>query len=277
MEHSDSGQSLGATARWTASVRASESARADRLFDDPWALALAGKEGADWIAQRTPESVIPMIIRTRFFDDFLRRLASEFGLSQIVLLAAGLDTRAFRLNWRAGTRLYELDQAAVLQYKDRVLAEAGARPTCARQTIPGDLTDPWGDALIQNGFDPQQPSAWLLEGFLFYLANEHITRLLDQVTRLAAAQSWIGFDTINGEVLTSPYTKRWIEMQAHAGAPWIGTMDDPEALLAARGWQATLTQAGASDANYGRWVLPVYPVKMPKMPHNWYVTAQKPM
>jgi hypothetical protein len=64
-------------------------------------------------------------------------------------------------------------------------------------------------------------------------------------------------------------------MQAHSGAPWIGTLDDPESVLASRGWAATLTQAGQPDANYGRWVLPVIPTKMPNIPHNWYITARK--
>ncbi len=69
--------------------------------------------------------------------------------------------------------------------------------------------------------------------------------------------------------MTSPLTWKWVDMQAASGAPWIGTMDEPEEFLAARGWKATLTQAGAPDAHYGRWSFPVIPVKMPDMPHNW--------
>jgi methyltransferase (TIGR00027 family) len=89
---------LSATARWTAAVRAMESAREDRLFDDPWATVLAGKDGAEWIETRSPDSVLPIVLRTRFFDGFLQRVAIEEGIRQIVLVAAGLDTRAFRLN-----------------------------------------------------------------------------------------------------------------------------------------------------------------------------------
>lgn len=85
----------------------------------------------------------------------------------------------------------------------------------------------------------------------------------------------MGFDIINGVVLTSPWTRPWVEMQAAAGAPWIGTMDDPVRSLAERGWQATLTQAGQPDANHGRWPLPIIPTTMPGMPHNWYVTAAR--
>jgi methyltransferase (TIGR00027 family) len=266
---------LSATARWTAAVRAMESAREDRLFDDPWATALAGKDGAKWIETRSPDSVLPIVLRTRFFDDFLQRVAVEEGIRQIVLVAAGLDTRAFRLNWPEQTRLFELDRPSVLEYKEQILRAAGARPTCERRSIKVDLTIPWKETLPASGFDRHQPSGWLLEGFLFYITNEQTAHTLNEVTALAAPGSWIGFDVVNGAVMTSSLTRKWVEMQASSGAPWIGTMDEPEEFLAARGWVATLTQAGAPDAHYGRWSFPVIPVKMPDMPHNWFVTARK--
>jgi methyltransferase (TIGR00027 family) len=266
---------LESTAYWAAAVRAHESAREDRLFEDPWAKALAGQEGAAWMAQRTPESISPMVLRTRYYDEVLQRLARQHGIRQIVLLAAGLDTRAYRLPWPQGTRFYELDQPAVLGYKEEVLRDAGAQPNCERHAIASDLTTPWQEALVGGGFDPQRPSGWLLEGFLFYLPNEAVSRIIDGVSALAAPGSWMGLDVVNSLVLTSPYTRPWIEMQAKAGAPWIGTMNDPEGFLAACGWQASLTQVGAADANWGRVGRPVPPVKMPNMPHHWLVTARK--
>ena len=123
---------LGATARWTAAVRAMENARPDRLFDDPWAAALAGEEGQAWIAGQTPDRVVPIVLRTKFFDDFVQRIVMERQVEQIVLVAAGLDTRAFRLTWPPETHIFELDRPAVLQHKTRVLDQAGARPTCRR-------------------------------------------------------------------------------------------------------------------------------------------------
>jgi methyltransferase (TIGR00027 family) len=268
-------EGLLATARWTASARAQESARPDRLFNDPWAEALAGEAGAAWLAQRQPGSTLPMVLRTRFFDDFLQRVVHENGLRQMVMVAAGLDTRAYRLNWPAEMRIYELDQAAVLEHKAQVLEAAGAQPTCQRQALAVDLTGAWSEVLLRAGFEPQQPTVWLLEGLLFYLPNAEITGLLEAVSRLAARGSWLGCDVVNGAVLSSPYTKPWVEMQAQAGAPWLGTLDDPEGYLRVLDWQATLSQAGAPDANHGRWVLPVLPTHAPGLPHNWYVTAQK--
>ena len=101
------------------------------------------------------------------------------------------------------------------------------------------------------------------------------TTLLGDVADLAASGSWLGCDVINSDVLTSPFTRGWVEMQAQAGAAWQGVLDDPVGFLGGRGWSVTLTQAGQPDANYGRWTLPVIPTTMPNMPHNWFVTARK--
>jgi methyltransferase (TIGR00027 family) len=266
---------LGATARWTAAVRAKESARQDRLFYDPWAAALAGQEGESWIEGRSEDSVAPIALRTRFFDDALQRMALQDGIRQVVLMAAGLDTRAFRLSWPAGTRLFELDQAPVLAYKERILGSAGAQPACERQTIEADLTAPWQERLVQAGFAPGCPSGWLLEGFLFYLPDDSLAHVLDEVTGMAAPGSWLGFDIVNRNTLTSPWTRQWIQMQADSGAPWIGWLDDPEGFLAARGWQASLTQPGEEGANFGRWAYPVIPRPLPDMPRSWYVVARR--
>jgi methyltransferase (TIGR00027 family) len=256
-------------------VRAKESERADALFNDPWAAALAGETGLAWIETRPANSVSPIVLRTRYFDDFLQRITHQNGIRQVVLLAAGLDTRPFRLSWPEQSRCFEVDQQPVLQYKEQILQGVAAQPACQRRTIGVDLTGPWVERLIESGFNPHQPSGWLLEGFLFYLANEQITRLLDEVTSLAAPGSWLGFDIVNSITLISPLTRPWIEMQAKTGAPWLGTMDDPVDFLARRGWQAALSQAGAADAHHGRWPFPVVPVTMADMPHNWFVTAQK--
>lgn len=265
---------LAATAHWTAAARANESVRADHLFDDPYAEALAGPEGMDWIAKRGPLTSA-MVIRTRYFDEFLLHAASHTGLRQIVIVAAGYDTRAYRLDWPADTRLFELDQPDVLRHKAQVLGTLGAEPACERVPISTNLVENWPSDLLSGGFDPAQPSAWLLEGFLFYIPTSAIIHMLEEVTAFSVPGSRLGFDIVNCLTLTSPITKAWIEMQAREGAPWIGALDEPETLLAELGWAASITQPGAPDAHYARWTLPIIPVKMPNMPHNWYVTATR--
>ncbi len=178
-ENKAMGQSLGNTAYWTAAVRAQESERADRLFSDPWAKALAGEVGAAWMAGRTPESVAPIVLRTRYLDDFLLRIAKNENVNQVVMLAAGLDTRAYRLAWPAGMRSFELDQENVLGYKAHVLGMAGAKPAGELHSLGVDLTGDWQAALLRSGFDPAQPAIWMLEGFLFYISNESLVRILD--------------------------------------------------------------------------------------------------
>lgn len=268
--------SLSQTAYWTAAVRAQETRRTDRLVNDPWAEALAGPTDAEWLAARPPDSTLPIVLRTRFFDDVLLRITRENALRQIVLLAAGLDTRAFRLSLPSDTCVFELDQRVLLEYKAGVLSAKGAQPTCIRRTIPADLTEPWQVQLAEAGFDAHVPALFLLEGFLFYLPGAQVVQLLDRVCAGAVPASWLCFDIINGAMLTSPLTAKWVEMQAQSGAPWLGTLDDPVSFLETRGWHATLSQAGGPDANHGRWKLPVLPVDMPGAPHNWFVVAHKP-
>jgi methyltransferase (TIGR00027 family) len=267
--------SLQDTARWTAAVRAGERVRPDRLVDDPWAEALAGPDGMAWLSHRTPESVLPIVLRTRYFDDWLQVVAISGPVRQVVLLAAGLDTRAWRLDWAAGTTVFELDRARTLEAKTRELDRAGATPACDRRVVDADLGTDWGPSLLDAGLDPLAPTAWLAEGILFYLPDEVVAHVLGLVTSLAAPGSRLGFDIPNRAVLTSPWTRAWIQMQADAGAPWIGTMDDPAATLADLGWSASVAQPGEAGVNHGRLTLPVLPATARDLPHSWYVTGER--
>ena len=274
-EETEFNRMLGSTAHWTAAVRARESKRKDRLFNDPWAANLAGQEGMAWIEQKSEVSTIAMVLRTRFFDDFLQHITVVKKIRQVVLVAAGLDTRAFRLNWPEHLKLFELDWAQVLEYKERILQNAGAKPGCERQVIPVDLTAQWEDSLFQAGFDATQPSGWLMEGFLFYLSPENLIHLLERTMSLVVSGSYLGFDIINRNMLTSEFTKDWVKMQADSGAPWLSTMDDPETFMATRGWKSTITPLGAPEVNHNRWPYPPITKKIPEMPYLLFVTGEK--
>jgi O-methyltransferase involved in polyketide biosynthesis len=115
----------------------------------------------------------------------------------------------------------------------------------------------------------------LLEGFLVYLPTESEIRILDDVTTLAAPGSWLGFDAMNSEMLTSQWTRPLIETMKKAGVPWKGWLDDPRELLAERGWKATLAQLGEEGLSFGRWSYPVFPPSVPGMPRFWFITAQR--
>ena len=137
-----------------------------------------------------------MAVRTRFFDDFFIA-ATEAGVRQAVILASGLDTRAYRLPWPAGTVVYEIDQPEVIEFKTSTLADLGANPTAERRTVTIDLRDDWPTALRQQGFDVSQPAAWSAEGLLPYLPPEAQDRLFDNITALSAPGSQLATEHIS--------------------------------------------------------------------------------
>jgi methyltransferase (TIGR00027 family) len=137
-----------------------------------------------------------MAVRTRFFDDYFTS-ATAAGMRQAVILASGLDTRAYRLAWPAGTVVYEIDQPRVIEFKTSTLADLGATPTAELRTIAIDLRDDWPAALRAGGFDVDQPTAWSAEGLLPYLPSEAQDRLFDNITALSAPGSQLATEHIS--------------------------------------------------------------------------------
>ena len=216
-----------------------------------------------------------MIIRARFFDDFLQRVTATGEVRQVVLLAAGLDTRGYRLSWPNRVQVFELDQPEVLDRKQGILDGAGAEPRCARRAVGADLTGPVDHRLARRRVRSPgpRPAGW--QKGSCSTCRERIARLLDEVTGLAHAGSWLGLNIVNTATLTHPLTRPSIDMQTRLGAPWLGTLDDPAAFLAERGWEATLTQPGEPGASYGRWPFPILAPGLPGAPRHWLVTARK--
>ena len=269
---------LASTACWIAAVRAREHERADRLFSDPWAATLAGEEGWLWRERTTggkDENEVGLVIRTRFFDDFLLQATWQHPTRQVVIVGAGMDTRDFRLTWPPQTHLFELDQPRLFELKEQRLSAAGAVPTCRRQIVGVDLGSGWHEALVHAGFEPDQRSVWLMEGLLFYLPVELVAQLFERVTALSAGGSWLGCEVKNMEMLTSAETHTWIETLAKEGAAWISSMDHPETFLAERGWRATVVQPGEDGAHFGRWSLPVLSRSVLGVPRTFFVTATR--
>jgi methyltransferase (TIGR00027 family) len=265
-------------------------ARLERMSKDYRIAIHWGKPGQEWgspklrfettipqhTAKRDQEALteIGVVIRTKFFDDFLLHALAEYPIRQVVMLAAGMDTRGFRLTLPAETRLFELDQPELLAQKEELLSSASASATCWRRTIGIDfIKEHWPEALLRAGFKPRQPTVWLIEGLLPYLAESTIPHLLNIVTALSAPDSQLAFTAINREMLTSPSTQLWVKAMEEAGVPWLSAMDKPETLLAKRGWVPTVVQPGEEGANFGRWSHPVVPRSVPAVPRSWLVTA----
>jgi len=242
------------TAVWMADLRVGEPARPGSLFDDPLAekfVAAAPPGAGDAQAAFPPGTSDFLAVRVRFFDD-RARAAGAAGIRQVVLLAAGLDARAFRLDWPPGLRLYELDLPEVFAFKEPVLASAGAAPRCERVVIPVDLRADWPADLLAAGFDPAAATCWLAEGLLAYLDQAGVDRLAASATGLSAPGSRLAFDQLDGTATDRPAMRTVTETVEAVGARLASTMADPVGWLARYGWRATVSRVPALAESYGR-------------------------
>lgn len=204
----DLASSVGATATMVAAQRAL--ANREGLIDDPFAEPLVRAVGMDFFIRALDgeielDDVDPefnmrraaegMAVRTRWFDKLFTDAAAA-GVRQAVILAAGLDARAYRLLWHDGTTVYELDQPEVIDFKTQTLTGLGASPRADRRTIAIDLRNDWPKALLDNGFDPTQPTAWIAEGLLIYLPPEAQDLLFDRINELSAPGSRVATEHI---------------------------------------------------------------------------------
>ena len=204
-------ESVGATALSVAAARAVETGSDNPLIRDQFAYLLVSTAGRPWEQLATSLEWIGdddhgrrahrlaidyQAVRTHYFDSYFVDAAAA-GIRQVVILAAGLDSRAFRLDWPAGTTVYEIDQPQVVAYKTSTLESAGAAPTAERRTVQIDLRDDWAAALTAAGFDASQPTAWLAEGLLPYLPADAQDRLFEILTGLSAPGSRVAVEAFS--------------------------------------------------------------------------------
>ena len=257
---------VGLTSRYMAAVRAIEHQRPDCLFSDPLAEKLAGAEIIAEIAPRAQEYEDrgrPVVaVRTRFFDDFL--MSSASFVRQVILLGAGMDTRAFRLSWHPDTHLYELDRPDVMQLKESLLDSTPAK--CHRQVLSIDLRGSWSEKLIERGFETTSPSIWLLEGVVYYLSEADVRALLKTITDLSTNGSFLGADVLNEKMKNS---------DNGLAKYWKSGFDEPEKLFAEFGWQASVVQFGDETANFGRFKYKFPSREVPDIARGFLVTARK--
>jgi methyltransferase (TIGR00027 family) len=227
----DLASSVGATATMVAAQRALS--HREGLIDDPFAEPLVQAVGMDFtnrffngeidLTELDPELNLRhfaehMAVRTRFFDTLFTDAAAA-GVRQAVILASGLDARAYRLPWPDGTVVFEVDQPEVIEFKGRTLAELGAKPTADRRTVAIDLRNDWPQALIDNGFDTTQPTAWIAEGLLIYLPSEAQDKLFDNITSLSVPGSWVATERVHDmKAFSDERAQRMAEQMKKYGA-----------------------------------------------------------
>jgi methyltransferase (TIGR00027 family) len=199
--------SVGSTALFVATARALEAQKPDPLVIDPFAEVFCRAVGGN-VADvldgkipdhqlKTPDWGVHFVnfqgARTKYFDTYFRQ-AADAGVRQVVILAAGLDSRAYRLPWPDQTTIFELDQPQVLDFKREVLAERGAKPNAERREVAIDLREDWPQALRDSGFDAAKPSAWIAEGLLIYLPAAAEEQLFTGIDALAAPGSHVAVE-----------------------------------------------------------------------------------
>jgi methyltransferase (TIGR00027 family) len=276
----DLATSVGATATMVAAARAIATKAANPLIDDRFAEPLVRAVGVDFFTQwATGDLAVTdidddesswklehmpdvMAARTRFFDSFFSD-ATQAGIRQAVILASGLDARAYRLAWPAGMTVFEVDQPQVIAFKTTTLADLGATPTADRRTVAIDLRHDWPTALIEAGFDKSRPTAWIAEGLFGYLPPEAQDRLLNNISALSADGSRLATEAVpdmsqldvdRAREMMRKATEKW---RAHgfelefADLGYEGERNDVAAYLAKLGWRSVGTPMSQLLADNG--------------------------
>ena len=274
----DLSSSVGATATGVAVGRALGSRGPNALINDPFAEPLVRAVGVDFFTriatgELDPEQVDDngdfgmkrmgdmMGVRTRFFDEFFMAAANE-GIRQAVILASGLDARAYRLSWPTGTTVFEIDQSQVIEFKTATLAELGATPTAERRAVPVDLRDDWPAALRAAGLDPTQPTAWSAEGLMPFLPPDAQDRLLDNITELSPAGSQLATENLKGvsdgvrkmadrmRAVTDQWREHGFDVEM-TDLWYAGDRNDVVEYLSTHGWATAATSVPDLAAAYG--------------------------
>lgn len=264
------------TALLVAAIRARESRREDPLFVDPFADTLAGETGREFLEAALQasgeQSTVQIVVRTRFWDEALLRATRTVG--QVVIVAAGMDARAHRLDWPGAVTVYELDQPAVIEVKDRLLCED--TPRARRVAVGVDLADDWPPALTSAGFDPGEPAVWLMEGLLQYLDEAEVRALFARVDAMSAPGSVLLYEVVGTALLESPFMAPVLESMAAQGSPWLFGSDTPGELAGKHGWTAAVTDIAVPGNEWGRWFAPAVPMDVAGVPRGYFIEAVKP-
>ena len=271
----DLASSVGATATMVAAARAMATRQPKPLINDPFAEPLVRAVGIEFFTRIldgevplaesetsliTPSGVIDVLaVRTRFFDEFFVA-ATAAGIRQAVILASGLDSRAYRLPWPDGTVVFEIDQQSVIDFKTSTLSSLGAHPGADHRPVAVDLRDDWPAALRANGFDEAKPTAWSAEGLLAYLPPEAQDRLFDEVTALSAPGSRIGTEyhpdgaaaiAERNKVMAERWKERGFDLDL-SDLMYHGERNAASEYLAAHGWRVSTQTRPELFAEYGR-------------------------
>jgi methyltransferase (TIGR00027 family) len=265
-------ESVGATALGVAWARSQESTTQCPLFTDPFAEVFVDEAIArGWqmpqrhVAERIRSIAGYAASRTKWFDEFFIA-AGAGGIDQAVILAAGLDARAWRLPWNDGSVVYEIDQPKVLAFKTETLHSRGIEPATRYVAVPGDLRHDWPKALREAGFDPGEPTAWAAEGLLPYLPAAGQDLLFERIADLSAQGSRVAIEAFGAGFFDPEYLagrrERMRKMREEAGVPdeapdvadlwFIEDRTEVTDWFSAHGWEVSAIDAADLMTRFSR-------------------------
>lgn len=297
----DLATSVGATATMVAAARAVATKADNPLINDPFAEPLVRAVGIDFLTRWADGEIDAEAVdaaddawglqrmadlmgaRTRYFDAFFSD-AMAAGIRQAIILASGLDARAYRLSWPAGVTVYEIDQPEVIQFKSARLADLDVQPTAELRAVPIDLRQDWPTALRAAGFDAGQPSAWIAEGLLAFLPPDAQDRLLDNITELSAPGSRLAAEIFVNRRddegaptdMVAAASERW---RAHgfdielADLRYDVERNDVAEYLDGHGWQTTARTLNQLFIDNGLPEIPPTATNLATPADNYYCTA----
>ncbi|MHA7653528.1 class I SAM-dependent methyltransferase [Mycobacterium sp. ML4] len=249
-----------------------------RATADPYLTGLLDNPGTS-----EDETTFPRLygVQTRFFDDFFTN-AGETGIEQAVIVAAGLDSRAFRLDWPSETTVFEVDLPKVLDFKSQVLDRLGAQPKARRVQVAADLRSDWTARFTEAGFDPEVPAAWSVEGLLPYLTRDAQEALFGRIHEHSAPDSRIATGALGSRLDHDQLAE--LE-RAHPGVDMSGDVDfsaltydnpaDAAVWLREHGWSVEPVRNTLSlQAGYGL-TPPAVDVKIDSFMRSQYVSATR--
>ncbi len=272
----DLASSVGATATMVAAARALATEETNPIINDPFAAPLVRAVGIDLFTGLVDHEIIPagivddaggdmqreiemMAVRTRFFDDFFVNAANA-GIRQSVILAAGLDSRPYRLAWPPDSVFYEVDQPKVIDFKTATMSALGANPAAECRTVSVDLREDWPAALRGSGFDDTRPTAWSAEGLLMYLPPDAQDRLFDSITALSVPGSQLATEHYPASGAAAAEREqaladRWRNLGLGVNMSdlaYVGERSPVVDYLRTRSWQVTTWSRLELFAAYGR-------------------------
>jgi methyltransferase (TIGR00027 family) len=223
------------TARWMAVYRARETEREDAAFRDPFARALAGERGERIANALTfgDDNAWSFIARTYLFDRFVMRLV-QHGADLVVNLAAGLDTRPYRLALPSSLRWVEVDLPDILDYKEEILGDA--QPACRLERVRLDLSNEDGRrGLFADLGRSAKQVAVIAEGLVIYLMPGAVAELARDLAKPATFQHW-ALDLASPGLVEMMKQSMGNAMN-EAGAPFLFAPAEGPPFFSPHGWQ----------------------------------------